>query len=264
MTARASDCGAIMSGACPPLESMDPSLREGVEVARDLGVDPATGLSAAQAARRLDTDGPNELESEPPVPLWRKIMSQFRDPFVYLLLAAASIALLAWVAEGAPGVPIDAVVIGAVIMLNAAIGFIQERRAENAVAALQAVTAARSTVLRDGALLTIPSSQLVCGDIMVLSEGDAVGADGRLLTATGLRMSEADLTGESEPVTKAPLRSARRPPSATERERYTGAPESRRAWVAPWSPARACPPRWAPSLRCSKPLRPSPVRCEGK
>lgn len=204
MTARASDCGAIMSGACPPLESMDPSLREGVEVARDLGVDPATGLSAAQAARRLDTDGPNELESEPPVPLWRKIMSQFRDPFVYLLLAAASIALLAWVAEGAPGVPIDAAVIGAVIMLNAAIGFIQERRAENAVAALQAVTAARSTVLRDGALLTIPSSQLVCGDIMVLSEGDAVGADGRLLTATGLRMSEADLTGESEPVTKSP------------------------------------------------------------
>ncbi|MDA2891226.1 cation-transporting P-type ATPase [Mycolicibacterium sp. BiH015] len=60
-----------MSGACPPLECLDPSLREGVEVARDLGVDPATGLSAAQAARRLDTDGPNELESEPPVPLWR-------------------------------------------------------------------------------------------------------------------------------------------------------------------------------------------------
>ncbi|OAN39870.1 cation-translocating P-type ATPase [Mycolicibacterium iranicum] len=204
MTARASDRGATMPGDCPPLESLDPSLREGVDVARDLGVDPATGLSAAQAARRLDVDGRNELESEPPVPLWRKIMAQFHDPFVYLLLAAASIALIAWAAEGAPGVPIDAVVIGAVVILNATIGFIQERRAENAVAALQAVTAARSTVLRDGELLTIPSSDLVRGDIMVLSEGDAVGADGRLLTAAGLRMAEAELTGESAPVTKSP------------------------------------------------------------
>ncbi len=181
---------------------LDASLRESSEVACDLGVDPAVGLTAAQAAQRLTAQGPNELEREQLTPVWRKVLAQFRDPLVYLLLAAIVIALLAWIAEGAAGVPIDALVIGAVILLNAAIGLIQENRAENAVAALQAITAAKSTVLRDGTLHTVPASELVCGDILVLAEGDAVGADGRLLTATGLRISEAELTGESEPVTK--------------------------------------------------------------
>lgn len=193
-----------MSG---PAASLDAVLRETADVASDLGVDPAVGLSSAEAVRRLAAHGPNELEPEPAVPLWRKMLAQFSDPLVYLLLAAIAIALLAWTAEGASGVPVDAIVIGVVIMLNAVIGFVQENRAENAVAALQAVTAVRSTVLRDGALLTVPSSKLVCGDILVLAEGDSVGADGRLLTATGLRISESELTGESEPVTKstAPL-----------------------------------------------------------
>jgi magnesium-transporting ATPase (P-type) len=190
------------STSAPVVGSLDPSLRDGVDVAQDLGVDPTVGLSSAEAARRLDADGPNELQREPPVPIWRKVLAQFRDPLIYLLLAAIAIALLAWTAEGASGVPIDALVIGGVIVLNAAIGFVQENRAENAVAALQAVTAARSTVLRDGALLTVQSSELVRGDILVLAEGDAVGADGRLPTVTGLRVSEAELTGESEPVTK--------------------------------------------------------------
>lgn len=186
----------------PVVTSADPSLRDGTDVARDLGVDPAVGLSSAEAARRLLADGPNELDSKPPVPLWQKVLAQFRDPLVYLLLVAVAIALLAWVAEGAAGVPMDAVVITVVIVLNGAIGFVQERRADNAVAALQAVTAARSTVLRDGALRTVPSSELVRGDILALAEGDAVGADGRLMTATALRISEAELTGESEAVTK--------------------------------------------------------------
>jgi Ca2+-transporting ATPase len=192
----------MITRASVPAASLDPSLRDGRDVARDLGVEPTVGLSSTEAARRLDADGPNELQREPPVPLWRKIVAQFRDPLIYLLLVAIAIALLAWSAEGASGVPIDALVIGVVIVLNAAIGFVQESRAENAVAALQAVTAAKSTVLRDGALLTVPSSELVRGDILVLAEGDAVGADGRLLTAIGLRISEAELTGESEPVTK--------------------------------------------------------------
>ena len=123
-----------------------------------------------------------------------KVLAQFRDPLIYLLLVAVAIALLAWAAEGAAGVPIDALVIAAVIVLNGAIGFVQESRAENAVAALQAVTAVRSTVLRDGALRTVPSSELVRGDILALAEGDAVGADGRLLTATALR----DLRGRDD------------------------------------------------------------------
>lgn len=182
--------------------SLDPALRDGIDVARDLEVDPCAGLSCAEAAFRLQLQGPNELVQRPPVPLWRKALAQFEDPLVYLLLVAITIALLAWVAEGASGVPIDTLVIGIVILLNAAIGFMQEARAESAVAALQAVTAARSTVVRDGTLHTIQSSALVRGDILSLAEGDAVGADGRLLTTAALLISEAELTGESEPVRK--------------------------------------------------------------
>ncbi|ORV37377.1 cation-translocating P-type ATPase [Mycolicibacterium doricum] len=188
----------------PVGEAADVSVRTGTDVAHELDVDPAVGLSAAEAARRLAVDGPNELRPKPPAPLWRTVLDNFRDPLIYLLLAAVVVSLAAWVAEGARGVPIDAVVIALVVLLNAAIGFIQEHRAERAVAALQSVTAVRATVLRDGELHTVPSGELVRGDILVLSEGEAVGADGRLLEASGLRVTEAELTGESEPVTKDP------------------------------------------------------------
>jgi P-type Ca2+ transporter type 2C len=106
----------------PVVTSLNPSLRDGVDVARDLGVDPTVGLSATEAARRLAADGPNELQPKPPVPLWRKVLAQFRDPLIYLLLVAVAIALLAWAAEGATGVPIDALVIAAVIVVNGVIG----------------------------------------------------------------------------------------------------------------------------------------------
>lgn len=145
----------------------DPSLRDAADVARALGVDPLVGLSDEEAARRLVADGPNVLRAKPPVQLWRKILGQFRDPLVYLLLAAVVVSVLAWAAEGAAGVPVDAVVISAVVVVNAVIGFVQERRAENAVAALQPTTAARSTVLRDGSLRSVASSDLVRGDVMV-------------------------------------------------------------------------------------------------
>ncbi len=183
---------------------MDPSLRDPDEVARELGVDPAMGLGPAEADRRLRRDGPNELQANPPVPMWRKIVAQFQDPLTYLLIFAVAVSMVAWAAEGAAGVPVDAVVIGAVLLANAALGFVQTRRAEQAVAALQAMTAATSTVLRGGVLATVPSRELVRGDVLVLGEGDAVGADARLLTAAALNVSEASLTGESEPVTKTP------------------------------------------------------------
>jgi P-type Ca2+ transporter type 2C len=186
----------------PVVATQDPSLREVVDVAADLGVDPAVGLTAAEADRRLQRDGPNELRARPPVPLWRKVLAHFRDPLVYLLLFAVVISVIAWVAEGAPGLPIDALVIAAVLLVNAILGFVQETRAGDAVAALQSMTEASSTVLRDGVLRTVRSRELVRGDILVLTEGDAVGADGRLLTASALRISEASLTGESAPVTK--------------------------------------------------------------
>ena len=182
----------------------DPSLVDAAAVATGLDVDPTTGLSAAEAAARLAQDGPNELRAKPPVPVWRKILAQFQDPLVYLLLVAIVISLVAWIAEGALGAPVDVIVIAAIVIANAALGFVQENRAENAVAALAVMTAASSTVLRDGVLATVPSSGLVRGDILVLSEGDSVGADARLLTATGLKVQEASLTGESDATLKDP------------------------------------------------------------
>ena len=194
--------GIIGGMGAPAVASLDPSLRDALDVARDLGVDPATGLTSAEAERRLQNDGPNELRAKPPVPLWRKILAQFQDPLIYLLLVAVAISVGAWLAEGAAGLPIDALVISAIVLLNGILGFVQERKAETAVAALQSMTAATSTVLRDGELYTVPSREVVRGDILALSEGDAVGVDARLLSASALRLSEASLTGESESVTK--------------------------------------------------------------
>ncbi len=183
---------------------MDPTTRPAADVARDLGVDLDAGLSEDEARARLASDGPNELRSTPPIPLWRRVLRQFQDPLVYLLLAAIVISLLAWMAEGATGLPVDAIVIAAIVIANAALGLGQESRAEQAVAALATMTAATSTVVRDGRLATVPSRELVKGDVLSLSEGDAVGADARLASATGLLVQEASLTGESEPTPKEP------------------------------------------------------------
>ncbi len=185
-----------------PMPAPDPSVREADDVAADLGVDPTTGLTGAEAARRLAADGPNELRSRPPVPLWRKVLDQFQDPLVALLLVAVAISLAVWWVEDAHGVPVDAVVIAAIVVLNAVLGLVQESKAESAVAALRSMTEAMSTVLRDGRRVTVRSAELVRGDVLVLAEGDAVGADARLLSATALRVQESSLTGESEAVLK--------------------------------------------------------------
>ncbi|WP_122817471.1 cation-translocating P-type ATPase [Nocardioides pantholopis] len=173
-------------------------------VARELGVDPDSGLTQAEAARRLAADGPNRLRERPPVPAWRRLLAQLQDPLIYLLLAAVAISLGAWLIEGGDGVPVDALVIAAIVVLNAVLGYTQEARAEDAVAALGRMTAATSTVLRDGRLHRIPAEELVRGDVLVLDEGAAVGADARLVSASTLRVQEASLTGESEAVLKDP------------------------------------------------------------
>ncbi|MQW74876.1 HAD-IC family P-type ATPase [Nocardioides sp. dk4132] len=182
----------------------DASLLDAEAVTADLGVDAVTGLSTEEAARRLAADGPNELQQRPPVPAWRRVLAQFQDPLIYLLLAAVVVSVAAWVVEGSEGVPIDALVITAIVVVNAALGYVQEERAADAVAALRTMTAAASTVLRDGRLRQVPSAELVRGDVLVLGEGDAVGADARLLSANALRVQEASLTGESAAVTKDP------------------------------------------------------------
>jgi magnesium-transporting ATPase (P-type) len=184
--------------------TQDPSLREARSLLAELEVDPGRGLTADEARARLAHHGPNELRSAPPVALWRKVLAQFQDPLIYLLLAGIVISLGAWAAEGARGVPVDALVIGIVVVANAVLGYVQEAKAADAVAALAVLTAANSTVLRDGRLTTVPSAELVPGDVLALAEGDAVGADARLLSAAALRVQEASLTGESEAELKDP------------------------------------------------------------
>ncbi len=182
----------------------DPSLHEAHEVARALGTELDRGLSSQEASRRLADDGPNELRAAPRVPAWRRLLSQFQDPLIYLLLAAVAIALVAWVVEGRVGWPIDAIVIALIVLINGVLGHVQEAKAEDAVAALSRIAAVTSAVVRDGALRRVPSAELVRGDLLVLGEGDAVGADARLWQAASLRALEASLTGESEAVQKDP------------------------------------------------------------
>lgn len=162
------------------------------EVAAALGTDVALGLGAPEAARRLVADGPNELRATPPVPAWRRALAQFQDPLVYLMGGAAVIALTAWWFEGrglqgAAGWPLDAIVIACVVVLNAVLGWLQESKAAQAVAALAKMTTATSAVLRGGVVIRVPSAELVQGDLLVLAEGDAVGADARLVHAAASR-----------------------------------------------------------------------------
>ncbi len=180
----------------------EPSTADAADIARALGADLERGLSAAQAGDRLARDGRNELRGAPPLPAWRRVLAHFQDPLIYLLLAAIAIALAAWWLEDRVGWPVDAIVIAAVVLLNGALGFMQEAKARDAVAALARMTQATSAVMRDGVALRVPSAELVRGDLLLLGEGDAVGADARLLEATALRVQEASLTGESEAVLK--------------------------------------------------------------
>ncbi|MGN9779408.1 cation-translocating P-type ATPase [Micromonospora sp. H33] len=180
----------------------DPLLLDATEIAARLHTDPHRGLTAQEAADRLARWGPNKLEPQANLPAWRKLLKQFADPVVYLLISAVVASLVAWVVEGTRGLPYEALVIAIILLANAVLGFVQEARAEAAVAALQRMAAPTSTVLRDGAAKEVPAGELVPGDVLILSEGDAVSADGRLLEAASLQVAEAALTGESEPSLK--------------------------------------------------------------
>jgi potassium/sodium efflux P-type ATPase len=141
------------------------------------------------------------------VPAWRKLIAQFADPLIYLLLAAVIISLIAWILEGAEEVPFEAIVILTIVVLNGVLGYVQEARAEQAVAALQRMAVATASVVRDGREERIPAMDIAPGDVLLLAEGDAVSADARLVEAASLMVAEASLTGESDAVLKdvAPL-----------------------------------------------------------
>jgi Ca2+-transporting ATPase len=151
------------------------------------------------ASRRT---APTSCARQPPPPAWRRLLKQFQDPLIYLLLAAVVVTLLAWFIEGRVGWPVDALVISVIVVLNGILGYVQEAKAADAAAALARMVEATSAVMRDGQLTRVPSAALVRGDLLVLGEGDAVGADARLVRAAALRVQEASLTGESEAVLK--------------------------------------------------------------
>jgi magnesium-transporting ATPase (P-type) len=180
----------------------DPSLLMGSEVAGQVETDAEAGLTSLEARERLERIGPNRLDRAAAVPAWRKLLAQFADPLIYLLLGAIAVSVLAWALEGGSGLPIEAIVIAAIVLANGILGFVQERQAEEAVAALERMAAPSATVVRNGTAQRIAAEEVVPGDVLLLAEGDAIAADGRLLLAASLTVAEASLTGESEPVLK--------------------------------------------------------------
>lgn len=164
--------------------------------------DAQSGLTQHEAHDRLSANGPNELAAAPPKTFLEKLSGHFRDPLVILLLIAIAISVVAWRLEGAEGTPFEPIVIAVIVLLNAVIGLWQEARAEQAVAALKEMTAPSARVVRGGTTLEIPAAEVVVGDVVLLTEGDAAPADIRLTSVETMKVAEASLTGESEPVFK--------------------------------------------------------------
>ncbi|WAL59485.1 cation-transporting P-type ATPase [Thermocoleostomius sinensis] len=165
------------------------------EVVQAINSHPDQGLTAAEAAQRLDQFGFNELASKPGKPAWLRFLLQFNQPLLYILLIAGAIKafLGSWT---------NAIVIWGVTVINAIIGFIQESKAEGAIAALAKAVSTETTVVRDGQKLRLPSRELVPGDLVLLTSGDKVPADLRLVSVRNLQVDESALTGESVPVEK--------------------------------------------------------------
>jgi Ca2+-transporting ATPase len=183
--------------ATVPDGSAPPHALDAAAVASGAGVDPETGLTTGQAARRLGAHGPNRLRNGDQVSARRILIEQLTSPMILLLAGAA-------VLSAALGDVTEAVVIAVVIALNAWIGFRQEYKAEQAMASLQAMAAPVVNVLRDGSAATVPATDVVPGDVVLLDAGARVPADGRLLEAHALRIEESALTGESVAVDKHP------------------------------------------------------------
>jgi len=172
------------------------------ELIATLRTDPRLGLADLEASTRLAQHGPNELAAREAVPAWRRFLAQFRNVLVVMLLVATGISAGLWFLERDAALPYEAIAIFVVVLLNATLGFVQEARAEAAAAALRAMSAADATVLRDGERRSIPASQVVPGDVILVEEGDTIPADARLIESAGLQTAEAALTGESVPMTK--------------------------------------------------------------
>ena len=185
----------------------DPYRMSTEEVLAALGTDAQRGLSEDEARARLARHGRNELAAEKPTRAWKKILAQFANPLVILLIVATAISAVLWLLERDSALPYEAIAIFSVVLLNALMGYIQESRAEQAVAALRRMAAAHAHVIRGGAPQSVAATDVVPGDILLVEEGDTIAADARLIASSALQTAEAALTGESLPVSKeiAPL-----------------------------------------------------------
>ena len=224
------------------------------EVLAALGTDARGGLGEEEARRRLERHGRNELAAEKPTPAWRKFLAQFQDALVVLLLVAALISAGLWLAERDSALPYEAIAILAVVLLNALMGFIQQARAEQAVAALRSMAAAKASVVRGGRRQSVPAAEVVPGDILVLEEGDTIPADARLQ----LQQSRA-----RRPACSPPLLTATPRCIASSRARRCGPSRAptRPAWKPCARPTSFCSLarcRWATSSRCLHVRRVSP------
>lgn len=183
----------------PPLLPLPtPWAKSRDEVVTALGGDASNGLAASEALRRRDRFGDNRLPEEDQITWWRLLSRQFTDVLIGILVVAACVSFLV-------GESTDALTILAIIVLNAALGFAQEWKAEKAIAALRSMLSPRCEVLRDGQETSIEATDLVPGDIVLIDTGSRVPADLRLLESIGLKMDESPLTGESLPVVKQAL-----------------------------------------------------------
>jgi Ca2+-transporting ATPase len=166
-----------------------------VDVAAKVDVDPATGLPAAKAAERLAANGPNALAAEKPAPGWQRFLAQYKS-YMQIILVAAAIASLA-IGQITTGVAVLLIT-----ALNALGGLRQQGKAESAMNALQSMLKTSARVRRDGTEVKVDADQVVVGDVVLLSAGDDVCADGRIIEATSLQIDESALTGESVPASK--------------------------------------------------------------
>jgi P-type Ca2+ transporter type 2C len=174
----------------------DAHRRSGTDVATELGVTIDRGLDAGEVTARRDRFGANELAAAARVPAWRRLLAQFTDLLILILIAAA---VVAFAVSGELKTPLVVLV---VVLFNAIIGFVQESRAEKSLDALRKMLVVQTRVRRGGELHSVPAGDLVPGDVVMVEAGDRVPADGRLLLATNLEIEEAALTGESQPAVK--------------------------------------------------------------